>query len=146
MAKKNTKNKTVENTKAERITYKDVLMTTYFQGAEKGLEQAQRAADVRAMLTKVIAELENAANVDDETTHVFRVALEALPESSGRGRRSPEPGDSRVYRAQALGATGDPFIRLPVSALANVDKGSDLIVHFEGDQLVVAPYVEPKAS
>lgn len=69
--------------------------------------------------------------------------VEARYPAGARGRRSPEAGDKRVYKAQQI-EEGALFIRLPVDMLVD-EKGGTVSVAFE-DGVITVKTVSSKAK
>jgi len=57
--------------------------------------------------------------------------------SGARGRKGAKPGEARSYKAQQI-KVGGPFLRLPLDVFG-AEKGQPFIVHFQGDEIRVAP-------
>lgn len=109
------------------ITAKDIVVAYLLRGAE-GLECWDLAQKAH-LLRKAVAycRLEGS---DDVAQELVQYANErGIVLWSGRGKAGPPTaGQVRSYKAQQIGR-GDPFIRLPVSAL-NVVKGQAVTVRF----------------
>jgi hypothetical protein len=118
----------------ERISVKDILIAATMSGSA-GLDDIG-AEDKVHLLRKAAEFCAQQGKGDIETVIVAYANARGLCLWPGRGRGVPVAGETRSYKTQQVGTDGDPFIRLPISALG-VKKGDVVTVEFKADVISV---------
>lgn len=121
------------NTKKKpNLSFKDVQIRFLMDGVA-GVSDAYEDGDAsKATVRRALRELKSTGR---DVEGLERWVVERFG-STGRGRSSPLPGETRSYKAQQI-STGGPFLRLPLDVLG-VRKGTAVRVHFNDNEIVVS--------
>jgi hypothetical protein len=138
-AKKN-KADTEKTEKADRgLSYKDVQILFLSDGIGK-IEKFLKGGIISVPSLRKAAL--NFVETKNKNGQVLVDFVEARFPSGERGRKSPEAGDNRRYKAQQI-KDGALFIRLPVDTLVD-EKGGVVEVFFKDGSIIVK--AAPKGS
>lgn len=121
------------------LSYKDVQIVFLSDGIGK-IEKFLKGGLISVPSLRKAAE--NFVATKNKNGQVLVDFVEARFPAGERGRKSPESGDSRAYKAQQI-KDGALFIRLPVDTLVD-EKGGLVSVVFEDGKIVVK--TAPKGS
>lgn len=114
------------------VSFKDVQIV-YLMDGVAAVEQLLKSGQAsRSTVRRALSELKASGKNVTELERWVAVNVG----SSGRGRSTPSPGESRSYKAQQVKA-GGPFLRLPLDVLG-VEKGGVVRVHFGNGEIVVS--------
>jgi hypothetical protein len=137
------------------ISYKDVFLAYCMGGrGRKGINAVKKLEEDKGVtLTSNVlwAAHDSLAESEDEHLEMFEAfttkAVGPRSSGTGRGRSTPQVGETRDYKAMTTSVkdddgneTGrsDPFVRIPVSALG-IDGGAQLSASFEDGKIVLTP-------
>lgn len=127
------KKKNTAATKDRGLSYKDVQIVFLTDGLGKVEKLLNGGLISKQSLRRAAKEF---ANNKSAQAFVDFAASKLGKGGEGRGRKLPEQGDTRTYKAQQVGKSG-LFIRLPVSSIAHT-KGEALHVSFGPGRILVS--------
>ncbi len=122
----------MKNGKRTLVSYKDVQLAYLLEGVSAVERQWQTGNVSKATIRRAVKRLQES----DEDVAEFERWVAANIGPIGRGRSSPQPGETRSYKVQQLQNGGGPFLRLPIDSLG-VKKEDIVRVQFDKDQIVV---------
>ena len=131
-----TKKKATRSKKKGALTYKDVAIQFLVDGVDalNKLRDSGALTDATARRTaRYLSTLANSSGVVFEKWLVSK--LPALSGHAGRGRPTPQIGETRDYSAQQI-KRGTTFIRLPVFPMG-AKKKDTISVRYESDRIIV---------
>jgi hypothetical protein len=118
--------------KKSSVSFKDVQITYLMNGVDSVIQMYEKGNASKTTVRRALRQLKNSGQsvekLEDWVIQQFG--------SSGRGRTSPNAGETRMYKAQKVNNSGS-FLRLPLDVLG-VDKGQKLRVRFESDMITVS--------
>lgn len=114
------------------LSYKDIQILFLSDGLEK-IEKFVKGGIISVPSLRKAAQ--NFLDTKNKNGQALVDFVEARFSSAPRGRKSPEPGDARIYKAQQIN-DGGLFIRLPVDLIVD-DKGAGVKVTFNDGVLTV---------
>lgn len=139
-AKKKAEKSTSVSAADRGLSYKDVQILFLSDGLGK-IEKFVKGDLIS--VTSLRKAAKNFVETKNKNGQALVDFVEARFPAGARGRRSPEAGDKRVYKAQQID-DGALFIRLPVDTLVD-EKGGTVSVSFE-DGVITVKTVSSKAK
>lgn len=117
---------------SKKVNFHDVQIT-YLMSGIPALKELHEGGNLsKITLAKAIESLESKGMQTED----LRVFFDSTFPVQKRGRSMPSAGEERKYKIQVDG-TGQPFIKLPVSAFYNAPKGASCTVMFTDNSAIV---------